>query len=100
MWSHSDKDEYILKTELETNKSNEIAQSNKVTSNANMIIGLIKRTFKFRDASTWKNLYASFIRSHLEFAVPWNPFTKGDLEKLEKIQEKATKVPHTLKNLD
>ena len=61
----------------------------------------MKRTFKSRDANTWKNLYTSYIRPHLEFAVPvWNPYAKGDIEKLEKIQHKATKVSHTLKNLD
>ena len=58
-------------------------------------------TFKSRDANTCKNLYTSYIRPHLEFAVPvCNPYAKFDLEKLEKIQHKATKVLHNLKNLD
>ena len=67
----------------------------------NKMLGLMKRIFKSRDANTWKKLYASYIRPHLEFAAPvWNPYAKGDIEKLEKIQHRATKVSHTLKNLD
>ena len=58
-------------------------KSNKAASNANRILGLMKRTFKSRDAKTWTNLYTSYIRPHLEFAVPvWNPYAKGDIEKL------------------
>ena len=105
-----DKDEYLpfLRTELEKDLGIIISkdlkftdQSNKAASKANRMLGLTKRTFKSRDASTWKNLYTSYMRPHLEFAVPvWNPYAKSDIEKLEKIQHKATKVSHTLKNLD
>ena len=33
-------------------------------------------------------LYISLVRSHLEFAFTvWNPYLKGDIEKLERIQK-------------
>ena len=47
----------------------------------------MKRTLKSRDDITWEYFisYKSYFRPHLEFAVPvWNPFAKGDVEKLEK----------------
>ena len=48
-----------------------------------------------------KNIYSSYNRPHLEFAVPvWNPCSNGDMETFEKIQHKATKLSHTFKDLD
>ena len=30
----------------------------------------------------------------------WNPFLQKDIKILEKFQRRATRIPHTLKNLD
>ena len=46
----------------------------------------------------WKKLYTAYVRPHLEFAVPvWNPYTEEDINTLEKIQRRATKISHNLK---
>ena len=46
----------------------------------------------------WKNLYMSYVRPLLEFAIPvWNPYKKGDKNTLERIQHRATKIAHSLK---
>ena len=51
-----------------------------------MSLGMLKSTFKSRDAIMWKKIYTTYVRPHLEYAIPvWNPFLKGDIEKLEKI---------------
>ena len=58
----------------------------------------MKRTFKSRDANTWKNLNTSYIRSDLEFAVSvWNPYAKCDIEKLEKFSTRLPKKISAIK---
>ncbi|XP_065663013.1 uncharacterized protein LOC136085617 [Hydra vulgaris] len=47
-----------------------------------------------------RQLYTSLVRPHLEFAVPeWSPGNKNDINDLEKIQRRATKLAPELKHL-
>ena len=40
------------------------------------------------------------MRPHLEYAVQvWNPYSEGDIKKIEKIQERATKIPYRFSEL-
>jgi len=44
--------------------------------------------------------YKSMVRPHIEHANSvWNPFKKGDIEGLEKLQKRATKLVVLLKHL-
>ena len=71
-----------------------------IASKANRILGMLVKTFTCRDVELWKNLYISLVRPHLEFAsTVWNPQTKGNIEALEKIQRRASKIPLKMKNL-
>ena len=36
---------------------------------ANAMMGLIRRTFSYFDGDTFKNLYTSFVRPHLEYCM-------------------------------
>ena len=56
-------------------------------------MGLIKRTCKdLKDETTLKTLYCSLVRSNLEYcSVVWCPFTKRNVNKLERIQRRATR---------
>ncbi len=97
----------IVKTDLESDLGILIsknlkfeAQVNKAASKANISLGMLKNTFKSRDAFIWKKIYKTYVRPHLEYAIPvWSPFLKGDIEKLEKIQHRARKISHKLKGL-
>ena len=63
------------------------------------MIGLIKRNFIHMDKHTFVMLYKSFVRTHIEYAVSvWCPYKKGDIEDIEKIQKRATKLIISLKN--
>ena len=45
------------------------------------------------DAELVRLLYVSLIRPHLEYAVPvWNPYLRGDIENLENVQHRATRL--------
>lgn len=63
-----------------------------ITSRSNSILGQLLNSFKYLDKSTYRTLYCSFVRPHLEFAASaWNPYFKKDIELLEKVQQRATK---------
>ena len=61
-------------------------------SKANSILGRLKRTFVSIDPMSFRVLYTSLVRPHLEFAVPvWSPHQKSDIKTLEKVQRRALK---------
>jgi hypothetical protein len=65
---------------------------------ANKILGMLSRTFEYRDLELIKSLYTTFVRPHLEFAVAvWSPYLKGDIDVLERVQRRATKLVPSLK---
>ena len=69
------------------------AHVDKLSSKANKILGLIKRTCRgLNDVATLKTLYCALVRSQLEYCiVVWSPYTARCVDKLEKIQRRATK---------
>jgi hypothetical protein len=64
-------------------------------------LGMLRRTFKsWSNARTFKLLYTTFVRPHLEYAVPvWNALNKKDKNKIEKVQKLATKMVPQIKDL-
>ena len=60
---------------------------------ANQMLGIIKKSFKTRDATTISTLYKSFVRPYLEYrSVIWGPHSKKDKKKVEAVQRRATKM--------
>ena len=73
----------------------------RTVSRAYRTLGLLINTFSFMDSDTFKILYCSFVRPLLEFAAPvWNPYLQKDIDKLERVQRKATKLAPGLRHLD
>ena len=65
----------------------------KITSKANKILGCVKRTCKgMKDITTLRTLFCALVRSQLEYCtVVRSPQTARNINKLEKIQRRATK---------
>jgi len=64
------------------------------------MIGIIKRNFKYLTISSFVLLYKSMVRSHLDYCSSvWVPYKKGDIELLEKVQKRATKLIPKIKNM-
>ena len=67
---------------------------------ANSVMGVIRRTLEFLDQKTFKLLYTSLVRSHLEYANQvWNPYLKKHIDMLENVQRKSTKLIPGLSNI-
>jgi hypothetical protein len=67
---------------------------------ANKAMGMLKRTFKNWDVRSFKTLYCSTVRPHLEYAsTAWSPYLKQDIKALERVQRQATKIVRTIKHL-
>jgi len=68
-------------------------QFHEAASKANRVLGMIHRQFKDLDKKSFLIIYNSFVRPHLEYAVQsWSPYLKWDMEHLEKVQRRATKL--------
>jgi hypothetical protein len=64
------------------------------------ILGYIKWQISYRDKNIIVPLYKSLVRPLLEYAVQfWSPDLKKDIQRLEKIQARATKLIPNLRNL-
>ena len=54
---------------------------------------MIKRNFRFKSSSVMLPLYKSIVRPHLDYCVQaWRPHYRKDIDKLEKVQRRATKM--------
>ena len=73
-----------------TSKLSWNAHVDKISSKANKILGLIKRTCRgLNDATTLRNLYCALVRSQLESCTVVR--SPRCVDKLERIQRRATK---------
>ena len=64
------------------------------------MIGLIKINFIHMDTRTFVMLYKALVRPHVEYANSvWSPYKTGDIEAIEKVQKRATKLVISLKML-
>ena len=78
----------IISSDLKWNKQ-VVASAKK----ANKMIGLIKHTFTHMDKDMFLVLYKTLVRPLLEYCPQvWSPYMVKDVEILENIQRRATKI--------
>ena len=69
-------------------------------SKANKMLGIIKRSFTFRDKDTLTRLYKTLVRPHLEYAnTVWHPLLKRQSISIEKVQRRATRLVKSIRHL-
>ena len=93
-----------LEKDLGVNFDNELKFRQHITTQvdkANRLLGLLRRGFTALDCKSLSVLYKTIIRPHLEYGnVVWHPRYKGDEEKIESIQRRASKLISELKPLE
>ena len=67
---------------------------------ATKILGMLKRTFSVMSKELFIFLYKTYVRPHLEYCVQlWNPYLARDIDTIEKVQRRATKLVSPLAKL-
>jgi ribonucleases P/MRP protein subunit RPP40 len=76
--------------------SNTLKPSNHViraVNKANQLLGLVRRSFTYMDGELMKQLYTSIVRPHIEYGnVVWHPYLRKDIEMIEAVQHRATRM--------
>ena len=69
-------------------------------SKGNQILGLIRRNITYKGKQLIIPLYKAIVRPHLEYCIQaWRPYRKKDIDTLERIQRRATKMIPELRDL-
>lgn len=67
---------------------------------ANNLVGIIRRTFVSLDSEIFKSLFKALVRPHIEYANQvWSPYLVKDIEIVENVQRRATRMVPELKGL-
>jgi len=68
---------------------------NKVCKAANKMVGLIRRNIVNKTAESMMILYKTLVRPKLDYCIPaWRPYSRKDINALEKVQKRFTKMIH------
>ena len=68
---------------------------------ANAIVGQMRRSFSYLDCDTFKRIFVAFVRPHLEYGeAVWSPHLARNIDALENVQIRATKLVDGLSKLE
>ena len=62
-------------------------------SKGNQVLGMIRRNITYKENSLISPLYNAIVRPHLQYCIQtWSSYLRNDIDMLEKIQRRATKL--------
>ena len=72
----------------------------RAASRANRLVSTIKLAFKHLDMHSWTLIYKAFVRPVLEYCCTvWSPYYIKDIELLEKVQRRFTRISPSCRHL-
>ena len=75
-------------------------QCGKAAAKAMQALRTVRKTFLSITRSNFHVLYKTFIRPHLEFCIQaWRPYLKKDVQRLESVQRRATRMVDGLRDM-
>ena len=75
-------------------------QSSKTAKTAMSALAILQKIFRYLDEEGFPVFYNTYVRPHIEYCVQaWAPYYKKDIQILEKIQRRATRLVPTLRAL-
>jgi len=94
----SDKERDLGVTVDKTMKFSE--QVNSAVGKANATLGMIRRNIACKNKSIITKLYKALVRPKLEYCVQvWRPYLQKDIDKMERVQHRATKMIEDCKGM-
>uniref|UniRef100_A0A8C5QYE7 Reverse transcriptase domain-containing protein n=1 Tax=Leptobrachium leishanense TaxID=445787 RepID=A0A8C5QYE7_9ANUR len=74
------------------------SQCNRAAGNASRMLGCVGRGIRSRKREVLMPLYRALVRPHLEYCVQyWRPYLQKDIDILERVQRRTTKMVYDLK---
>ena len=71
-----------------------------MTAELVVILGMLKRSFQLFSADLLSFLYKMYVRPHLEYCIQvWSPYLAKDIDLLEKVQRRSTRLLPSLRDL-
>ena len=72
----------------------------KMVKKANRQLGMISRAITNKNKTNIMNLYKTLVRPILDYgAAVWNPYQKEDIQKIERVQRRATRMIQLIRKL-
>ena len=69
-------------------------------SKGNQFLGMIRRNITYKEKGLIVPLYKAIVRPHLEYCIQaWRPYLRKDIDILEKVQRRTTKLITGLRDL-
>ena len=81
-----------------TNDLKHCQHCSEVVKTANRLVGFIGRTFENKPEKVILKLHNLLVQPHHEYCVQfWSPYYRKDIDKLERVQRRITKMIPRLK---